>query len=502
MATLTTALALSMRGVQKVYPPATRALRGVDFELAPGEIRGLVGMNGAGKSTLVKILSGIEQPSDGSIEVGGEPASFARPADADRAGIGVVHQELPLLPNLSAADNVALGLAEGFALTPVRRRVAERRYSEIARSLAGAPPADALLEELGVDAWQMVAIVRALATGARILILDEPTSSLNADESASLHDNLVALAADGVAIIYVSHLLEDVLDVCQRVTVFRDGLVVDTVDAASIQVDGLLGLMTGEAVSTAPVASVARRGTVGDGLVVQDLVVAGAGPLSFEVAPGESVGIYGLRGSGAADVVHAVAGVERSSGVSSWRGRKLAAGVARRTLAGVSFVSGDRAHALLRDWTVARNHGLVDLVRLSSVSRVPARAERVRAQGTIDAFALKGSLDDPISSLSGGNQQKVSIGRALAGDCIVADEPTRGVDTFACQSIRDALRDARTRGASIVVHSTDAEELVAVCDRVLIMAGGRVVDELSGDRLDVESLEAAVTVSSRNQSET
>ena len=218
------AAALSVRAVGKVYPPASVVLRGVDLELSGSKVHGLLGANGAGKSTLIKVLCGLEQPTSGGIWMDGRgEVRFGGPREAERAGIGVVHQELPLLPNLTAAENMVLGQQSGAFLSSRKRRAVEAEYRRQAEMFPGAPPPDALLGHVGLHGWQMTAIIRARYFGSRVVILDEPTSSLDAGERRTLHDNLRRMAVGGAAILYVSHFLEDILDVCDSVTVLRDG---------------------------------------------------------------------------------------------------------------------------------------------------------------------------------------------------------------------------------------------------------------------------------------
>jgi ABC-type sugar transport system ATPase subunit len=487
--------ALRLTALDKVYPPSVHALRGVDFELAPGEIRALVGMNGAGKSTMIKLLGGNEQPTGGTIEVGASgPVVFSNPQAASERGIGVVHQELPLLPNLSAADNVALGVAEGRTFTAARRRRHEREYDAVAARIPGAPPASVRLEELEIDGWQLVAIVRALASGANILVLDEPTSSLNAAERDSLHSSLRTLASQGVAIIYVSHFLDDVLDIADAITVFRDGSLVCTRNADEFTAASLLAVMTGESAGLTEVDP-APRNALPDpvGLVATHLESGEVGPISLSVERGECVGLYGLRGSGATELIEAIFGLRPASGALSWRGVALTGPPRSRMDRGVSFVSGNRPRCIVGEWTVAMNHGLTRTTARPLFASLATAAERRDAQQTVDRFSLVGFIDSPMRNLSGGNQQKVSIGRSIleSGPCLLADEPSRGVDAFARIAIHEALREVCLDGGALLVHSTEAEELVSLCHRVLVLSDGRVVRELTGDEITVSNLEAA-----------
>jgi ABC-type sugar transport system ATPase subunit len=491
---------LRVEGLSKVYPPATQALRDFELTLAAGEIHGLAGVNGAGKSTAIKLLSGVERPTRGEIWLAGEGnVQFHSPADAHRFGIGVVHQELPLLPNLTAAENAAVGLEAGKWLSPRRSRQLKREYRLASASFATAPRADARLETLGVYAWQVVAIIRALRAGAKLLILDEPTSSLNTDERRALHQLLRQLAAHGTSVLYVSHFLEDVLEIADRVTVLRDGRIVSAGPAAALTPRELLVQMVGER----DVALMDKRALRGgdqpmirpsEGLVVVRLQAADVGPVDLSVGPGECVGLYGLAGSGASALLEAIFGLRRSHGEVRWKGVRLPAASSKRIKAGLGFVSGDRKRTLLPEWTVSMNHGLPWAAVRPRRLLLDRRAERRAAEATIAQLAVVGVAEMRMRALSGGNQQKLSLGRWLVRDdaCLLADEPTRGVDARGRAAIHEVLLALAAQGNALLVHSTDPEELVALCHRVLAFAGGEIVGEVAGDQLTVASLEHAV----------
>jgi ABC-type sugar transport system ATPase subunit len=501
---------LRFEALQKLYPPATRALDGFDLELRRGEVHGLAGVNGAGKSTVIKILSGIERATAGSTWLDGRRIDVQSPSEATQLGIGVVHQELPLLPNLTAADNVFLGIETSGGLARLRRRERERRYERAAARFPTAPSAATRLEDVGIYAWQVVAIIRALEAGARLLVLDEPTSSLNLDERAALHALLRELAAGGTPVIYVSHFLDDVLDVCDRVTVIRDGRTVACAASEDLTEEQLLVHMLGasEAAraeerseeSTEAVTPPAERE---GGLEVEGLITEGVGPVSVSVGRGECVGLYGLQGSGAREFLEAVYGLRRYSGRVVWGGRELCGHVDRRVRRGVGYVSGDRRTTLIGDWSVAMNHALPELCQRSFLAPLRRADDRRSAATAIGRLNIKGAADDPLRTLSGGNQQKVALGRWLTheGSCLLADEPTLGVDAHGRGAIHELLLDQGARGTTVLVHSSDPEELVSVCGRVIAMAGGRVVRELAGSALTVAALEAATRSTERATSD-
>jgi ribose transport system ATP-binding protein len=493
---------VSARGIGKIYPPASMVLRGVDLELAAGQVHGLLGANGAGKSTLIKILCGIERPTYGDIWMEGRgEVQFTGPQDAERVGIGVVHQELPLLPNLTAAENMVLGQQSGGFLSGRKRRKVEAEYRHRAEMFPGAPPADALLGRVGLHGWQMTAIIRARYLGSRVVILDEPTSSLDAGERRVLHDNLHRMARDCVAILYVSHFLEDVLGVCDDVTVLRDGRVALGRSASGLSERDLLAAMTGDATAAEVVVTPSRSANPtngGAGLAVRGLRCGGVGPLDFTIAPGERVGLYGLEGSGCRDALEAIFGLRPHAGDISWRERALRGDAGARIAAGIGFVSGDRARTLIAEWSVARNHGLTTLANRGQLSPLHASEELRSAWSSIRRLGVKGEAIQPMRSLSGGNQQKVALGRWLerSGICLLASDPTRGVDVRGRRAIHQTLVDFGAAGNALLVHSVDPEELVELCNRVLVMAEGRIVAQLRGAELTSHQLEAATRMRS------
>ena len=374
---------------------------------------------------------------------------------------------------------MVLGQQSGGLLSGRKRRRVEAEYRRWAEMFPGAPPADALLGEVGLHGWQMTAIIRARYLGSRAVILDEPTSSLDASERRMLHDNLRRMARDGAAILYVSHFLEDVLEVCDDVTVLRDGRVALARSAAGLSERDLLVAMTGDA--TIADAALARSnpatGASRPGLVVRGLRCGRVGPLDFAVALGERVGIYGLEGSGSRDALEAIFGLRPHAGETVWRGRRLSGDAGARIAAGIGFVSGDRARTLIGEWSVARNHSLTTLANRGQISALRPAEEIRSARSAIRRLAVKGEATQPMRSLSGGNQQKVALGRWLeqSGICLLAADPTRGVDVRGRRAIHKTLVDFCAEGNALLAHSVDPDELVELCDRALVMAEGRIV---------------------------
>jgi ABC-type sugar transport system ATPase subunit len=490
---VTTAPLLAVSGLSKTYPPAVQALSDCEFTLAEGEIHGVIGANGAGKSTLIKILAGVETPTSGTISLAGfGEVRISSPADAHRYGIGVVHQELPLFENLTVADNLLLGV-EGQGLCRVAaRRKAAATYDRIAEDFLGAPDSRQLLGELTIDKRQIVSIIRALACGARILILDEATSSLPAAERRSLHDNLHRVAARGIGIVYVSHFIEDVMNVCDRVSVIRDGgnVASKPMDEISSSRE-LIEDMTGQAVVVRDESGTASRGQADQPVAVslRGFATDQVQPLDFEVLRGECVALYGLEGCGAREVLQGTFGLERHRGDVIVNGEIVSGGTVRRMRAGLAMVSGDRRRTLITEDTVRANIDLPEFAR-QNLGRRARSNERVAAI-TMKQFAVIGRIHQKLNTLSGGNQQKLALGRWLhpLPVCLLADEPTRGIDVNGRAAIHHYLRQLLADGLSVVLNSTDPEELVAVADRVLILADGVLIDELGRGQITVSEIE-------------
>lgn len=486
--------------------PGMRALSDFNLDLVAGEIHGIVGANGAGKSTLIKILSGLQTPTSGTIEVAGEKVAIRNVSTAQRLGISVVHQELPLLPNLNAAQNIAVGREGGRLLSPAPKRKDRGNYRRAAREFPGAPHPASRLENESLFAWQIVAIMRAMASSARVLILDEPTSSLTLDERHALHVRLRALAARGIAVLYVSHFLDDILDVATVVSVLRDGRLVHRGPSVALDEDTLLAHMTSgtarAAASSGPIPVSTEASARGRGLALTNFVsgrteIDGA----LEVAPGEIVGLYGLEDSGARNVVEAVFGLRPRSGSITWSGVELAGTPRDAIRRGVALATGDRKRAVIGEWTVEANHVLPRLSAMPLLARRPGRSGREDVRMSIDNFAIKGEPGQKMSMLSGGNQQKVLLARWLASAtdrCLLLDEPTHGVDIGGRSAIYDQLRAFAANGGSVLLHSTDPEEIVALCHRAIPFAGGRPLRTLSQHELTIDRLEHMVRASTRH----
>ncbi|WP_367115211.1 sugar ABC transporter ATP-binding protein [Actinophytocola sp.] len=484
---------LHMWGIEKSFL-GVRVLHGVDLELRAGEVHALVGENGAGKSTLMKILAGVYQADAGGIELGGRAVAFEHPLQAQQAGVSTVFQEFNLLPERTVAENVFLG-----------REPRRRGLVDAARMNADTT---ALLADLGLD-WltatrrvrtlsvagqQIVEIVKALSYDARIISMDEPTAAL-ADEEVELLYRLVGTLRDrGVTILYVSHRLKEIFDLCDRVTILKDGAVVDTVDTAQVSADELVRKMVGRPISSFFPARVGNAAT-GD----VRLKIAGGGNdqldgIDLEVRAGEITALAGLQGSGRTEIAHALFGIARFTRGQVWLdGRPVRPRSARQAVrAGLALVTEDRkAEGLALNQSVVANARLVlDAVRPRQSGH---RAKRIPGiLSSLDLVSRGG--DQEVRFLSGGNQQKVVLAKWLATDpaVIVLDEPTRGIDVGAKQKVYTLMRELTARGVAILMISSELPEVIGMADRIVVLRDGRVAGELPGGA-DEETVMALAT---------
>ncbi|GAA2752618.1 sugar ABC transporter ATP-binding protein [Amnibacterium kyonggiense] len=494
---------LAARGVGKRFGETT-ALAGVSLEVRAGEVLGLVGANGAGKSTLTKILSGTEAPTSGHVEVRGRRVRLASAEQAREAGIETVHQDVDaaLVPDASVAENLVLPLlvAGRLGRFPSRRRI----RAEAARIAADRLPGvdlDAAVEDLGVSDRQRVLIARGLATAPSVLVLDEPTAALSVDEQRALHATVRELAAQGTAVVFITHHLGETVAVCDRVVALRDGAVAGEF-AAPLDAKRLAHAILGGLEATAQRSEVATGGEV-----VLDVAGAQALPggpaIELVVRRGEVLGITGLLGSGKTELLEQLAGVRPVlAGTISIDGVPFRpAHPVDAIAAGVGFVPEDRARAAeLPGWSVADSLTLPDLARYR---RGPLLSRRAEDRATADLIRALGVVCSgpraAIESLSGGNRQKVVVGRwfAAGSRLLILDEPFRGVDIGARADIARLVRGAEA--AATVVASSDPEEILEVADRVLVMADGGIVGEVDPRTVDAETLADLMTRAARPQ---
>jgi ribose transport system ATP-binding protein len=487
-------VAVRMTGISKSFS-GIRVLHGVDFDLRRGEVHALVGGNGAGKSTLMKILQGVYTPDEGEIAVDGMPVEIRSPHDARVLGIGMIFQEFSLIPTLTVAQNIFLGHEPRAAGGLIDDRTSVRRARELFAEMGEDIDPDARMLDLGTGYWQLTEIAKALAQDARVLIMDEPTSSLTATEANSLFALVQRLKERGISIIYISHRMDEIFRITDRITVLRDGRHVLTEDTAALTMNQVIDAIVGQSMEHAfewrerfvdrSVAPLLQVRSLSAGRRVQDV--------SFDLYPGEILGLAGLMGSGRTELARAIFGIDRvDTGEILIRGERVAIGNPEEAIsAGVSLVPEDRRiQGLVLDHSVKNNLLLPLLDRLNHAGIIDDRRGDQMAGSIVKDLRIKtGSIATSVRLLSGGNQQKVVIGKWLATepDILIMDEPTAGVDIQAKTEILGVIRALADRGKGIIVISSELVELLAVSDRLLVLRDGHVFREI--DRREIRTEE-------------
>jgi ribose transport system ATP-binding protein len=483
---------LEARGLTKRYPGVT-ALDGVDFSISPGEVVALIGENGAGKSTMIKILGGLVQPDEGEVLVDGQPVKLHSAADATKLCIGVIHQELNNLDNLDVAANVYLG-REPRKLGIIIDRAEMARQTEVhLRRLGLDVTPDTPLGDLSIARQQMVEIAKALSQNAKYLIMDEPTSSLTAGETARLLSVVKELSEQGVAIIYVSHRLGEVEAVCHRAVALRDGKNAGALDRENLTAPNMVRLMVGRDVERPAARALAERTAR---VTVKGLRTARFPDheVSFDIGKGEIVGMAGLVGAGRSEVARAMFGADRRVGGIVELDGEVVPGTSPQAAIrkGLYLAPEDRRKTgVLTTLTVRENVSLPSLDRLSRAGLVQRKEERVLAGEMRTRLGIKApTVETPVRGLSGGNQQKVVLAKWLARNpkCLVFDEPTRGIDVGARKEIYDLMRQLADEGVAILMISSDMEEVLAMSDRVLVMHEGKLTGSLTHEQATEESI--------------
>jgi ribose transport system ATP-binding protein len=504
---------LQAEGITKTFP-GVKALDGVDLELRSGRLLALLGENGAGKSTLMNVLSGVFPPDAGTIRLRGQAVTFQRPSEAQAAGIGIVHQELNLIPHLSVAENIFLGREPRGrgGLIDYRRlhRETERLLGEL--ELPVAP--DTLIADLRVGQQQLVEIAKALSLEARILILDEPTSSLSAHEVETLFKVIAALKADGVALVYITHKFEELARLCDDVTIMRDGAVVGGGRYEDFNRESILRLMAGRASKETFIRSATKLGP--ELLRAQGIRLPGSGigrqwlveDVSLAVRAGEVLGLFGLVGAGRSELLETLFGAHHGSatgeltidGESHWF-----RGPAEAIAAGMALAPEDRKRdGLILGMSVRENASLPNLEPVTRRGLLSLSRESRFIAPFIERFRVKTpSLETRVVNLSGGNQQKVILAKWLATGpkVILLDEPTRGIDVNAKREIYAFIDELARNGLGILLVSSEIPEILALSDRILVMCEGRQTAEFARanatpERLLEAAFPEALTISS------
>jgi ribose transport system ATP-binding protein len=489
-------LAFKAVGVKKHYP-GVKALDGVDLEGYSGEVLAICGANGAGKSTFAKLLAGVDTPTDGEITVTGYPHPVRNAAEAEQAGVLMMHQEPLIIDDFTVGENVWLyKLREGRDIRPWATKT-DTNSAETRKVLQGVGLGHLRTSEpagdLGPGQRQMLSLSRAAVTKHKIMILDETTASTSEEHFNDILDLVRREKEAGTCIIFVSHRLNEVFAMADRIAVLRNGKLVKVVKASESSPDDVTALMIGQALKAlarpAPAETEGKQPVIS----VRDLYGGSAHGVSFDVMPGEIVGLYGLVGSGRSSVARTITGQRKAaSGTITVHGEEVqlnspGAALARR----IAYLTEDRRlEGFVKDFDNGENMSLVVLPRMAKAGVVNATQEKKRVRELIKEFQVKGGPKTYTSSLSGGNQQKVVVAKWLEADpdFVVLDEPTKGIDVGARSNIYEIIHSVAARGKGVLVVSSEAEELLSLCHRILVMRNGQIVDEFDPEHADTDDL--------------
>ncbi len=492
-------LLLQMRGISKRFPGVV-ALSGVSLSLEAGEVLALMGENGAGKSTLMKVLGGVNQPDEGEILIEGKPVTLSSVSEAKAQGIALIHQELMLAPNLDISSNIFLGNEQTRLLGPLNRLEMKARAQALIERVGLKLPATTPVSRLTAGQMQMVEIAKALSTNARILIMDEPTSSLGSVESEQLFEIIGQLRESGIGIIYISHRMGEVLRLADRITVLRDGQYVGDLSREQASHDAIVALMVGRELKNEYFPPKHERGTSETVLEVEDLVVPGAPtPVSFTAQKGEILGFAGLIGAGRTELMEAIFGVRPAvSGTMRLAGQAYQPSAPRDAIdRGVYLAPEDRKqHGLVLPMTVAENTSLPDIGSYAPFGWLDRKTEQRVAEDGVQRMNTKTpSIRQAVGYLSGGNQQKVVLAKWLAmkPKILILDEPTRGIDVGAKAEIYRKMADLAEQGITILMVSSDMEETIGMSDRVVVMHERQLKGVLGRDELSQLAIAGLMT---------
>jgi ABC-type sugar transport system ATPase subunit len=487
---------LSLQDIDKHYA-GVQALKRARFEIVAGEVHALMGENGAGKSTLARIAAGAVRPDAGEIHVEGRSVSISRPRDAQQLGIGIIHQELDLFPHLTVGENIVIGNLRFAESALVSRRRIEAFCRPYLEQVGLTCATQKLTAVLPIGQRQLLAIARALSMDARVLFMDEPTSSLSEEAAERLFALVASLRARGVGIVYVSHKMEEIFRISDRMTVLRDGETIGTRRKAATSIDEIIQMMVGRAVDRAARPARAARGPVR--LSVSGLTTRKLRDVSFKLHAGEVVGVAGLVGAGRSSLGAALFGLDRiEGGALQLSGREFTPkNPAHAMRSGLGLLPEDRKlQGLMMQMSVRENGSLSVLPRVSRLGFVRERAETGALQSMAERLRLKSAtLDAPVGTLSGGNQQKTLLARVLLADpdILFLDDPARGIDVGAKEDIYRLIDELAARDKGVLLVSSELPELLRCSDRILVLNQGRITGTFDAREATPERIMAAAT---------
>jgi rhamnose transport system ATP-binding protein len=483
---------LRLRGIAKSFP-GVKALSGVELDLYPGQVTALIGENGAGKSTIVKVLTGIYQPDEGSMELGGQPVKFPSADAAAKAGVTAIHQETVLFDDLTVAENIWLGHAPRSVLGLIDRKSMRDGAARLLDSIGARLSPDARLGDLGIASRHMVAIARALSIEAQVVVLDEPTAALSHKEVHELYELVEKLRARGKAILFISHKFDEIFRIADRYTVFRDGQFVGAGLMSEVTEGALVQMMVGRSVDQIFPARSHRPGE-------PVLTVSGYShptefaDIGFTLHRGEILSFYGLVGAGRSEVMQALFGITKPSkgAVKIENQIRVIRSTAEAVAAGIVYVPEDRGRqGAVKGLPIFQNVTLPSLAAVSRGGFLKLAEEFALARSYTQRLDLRAAaLDQDVGLLSGGNQQKVVIAKWLATKprVIILDEPTKGIDIGSKAAVHAFMAELAAQGLAVIMVSSEIPEVLGMSDRVIVMREGRIVDEVSGDRMTPETL--------------
>ena len=495
---------LEAQGITKAFA-GVQALRRVSFDLRPGEVHALVGENGAGKSTLIKVMTGAVQADAGTLAVSGRAVPQMTPALAHSLGIAAIYQQPALFPDLTVAENIALALESGGRWGRIDWRARHRRATDLLQRVGAAIDPDRLGESLSMPEQQIVEIAKAIGVEAKVVIMDEPTAALTEREVDNLFTVVKLLRSHGTGVIYISHRLDEVFTLADRITVLRDGQTIATEPAAGLTRPSLIAMMIGRELSAVFPKRPVPLGPVDDAAIeVKGVRNRGAGlrDISFSVRRGEIFGVAGLVGSGRTQLAETLFGLTPADGGQILRDGKAVSIESPRDAiaAGIAYVPEDRRqHGVVLEMSIAANASLASLDRVSTHGLIDGAAERKAAREHADRLRIKAaSIEDEAGTLSGGNQQKVALARWLSTSpsVLILDEPTQGVDVGSKAEIHELMQQLAERGLAIIMISSELPEILGMSDRVAVMHAGAiraVLDRADATQAKVMSLALAET---------